>query len=78
MSRAALRGSSLSRRDDLEQLLYCLHFMITQKLPWLSLGAKASSKDVLKAKESATLVADLAREVAAPSYSLLATYIINL
>ncbi len=37
MSRAASAGSALSRRDDLEQLLYVLVFLAKGRLPWFNL-----------------------------------------
>ena len=44
-------GLSLSRRDDLESLAYCLIFMYLGKLPWSSRGSNGKSREnVLNSK----------------------------
>ena len=44
-------GLSLSRRDDLESLAYCLIFLYLGKLPWSSRGSSGKSREnVLNAK----------------------------
>ena len=38
-------GLSLSRRDDLESLVYCLIFLYLGELPWSSRGSKGKSRE---------------------------------